>query len=357
MKLLRGLYVLDAPAYALVYGPDERREISKYVQMDAPPQTRESLAERPELMADVEVLFSGWGAPLVDEGFLSLAPRLKAIFYAAGATGYWATNAVWERGIAVTTASAANSIPVAEYTLAMIILSLKHTWQLSRQTRDERQFPARDAAPGNFNRTVGLVSLGSIGRTLLRLLRPIELRVIAYDPFVTADEAAELGVELVSLAELFQQSDVVSLHTPLLSETVEMIRGKHLASMRAGGTFINTARGELVQENELIDVAKRRNDLQFVLDVTSPEPPRPNSPLYELPNVVLTPHIAGSVGQECRRMGQYMVQELERYVRGEPMLWSPRREIIDRSAHRPAASHNGSAGKTLDRPTVPVLAV
>jgi phosphoglycerate dehydrogenase-like enzyme len=144
-----------------------------------------------------------------------------------------------------------------------------------------------------------------------------------------------LDVESTPLAELFRRSDVVSLHAPLLDETVGLIAGEHLAAMKPGATFINTARGGIVSQDELVEVARRRPDLQFVLDVTEPEPLPPDSPLYALENVVLTPHIAGSVGTECRRMGRYMVEELRRYLAGEPLQWLITPELAAISSHRP----------------------
>jgi phosphoglycerate dehydrogenase-like enzyme len=175
----------------------------------------------------------------------------------------------------------------------------------------------------------------------LKLLAPLDLHVIVYDPFLDETEADALGIEKVSLANLFQRSDVVSLHTPLLPETRGMITGKMIASMKTGATFINTSRGEVTKESELISVAVNRPDLHFVLDVTDPESPNPDSPLYTLPNVVLTPHIAGSAGGECRRMGRCMVEELERYIAGEPLRWA-----VSRPIEQPVASADPLAKKS-----------
>lgn len=338
MAKLKGLFVLDTDAFSMVYGPEERNAIGAHVELVAPQQTRQSLARLPGLMRDVEVLISGWGAPVADEAFLDGAPNLKAIFYGAGAVGSWMSEAVWDRGIVVSSGYAANAVPVAEYTLSTILFSLKHGWQLTRTTRETRTFPRRDDAPGCYGTTVGLISLGMIGRTVLRMLQPFDMKVIAYDPFVNETEMSRLGARRVSLETLFREADVVSVHTPDLKETEGLITHALLSSMKHGATFINTARGQVVREPEMIDVLSRRPDLQAVLDVTDPEPPLRNSPLYELENVVLTPHIAGSVGNECRRMGQYMVEELERYVRGEPLKWPVTPELAARSSHRPAVA-------------------
>jgi phosphoglycerate dehydrogenase-like enzyme len=337
---LQGLYILDTEAYDLVYGPQERADIARLVDVIAPQQTRLSILENPHLLERVDVILSGWGAPVLAGDFLDRAPRLKGFFYGGGALGSVISPAVWDRGIALTSAIAANSIPVAEYALSNILFSLKHGWRLARQTREQRTFVDRNTAPGCYGTTVGLVSLGATARAVLRLLAPFDVRVLAYDPFLTVEEALELGVESVSLEELFRQSDVVSLHTPHLPETEGLITGDLFDSMKFGATFINTARAAIVEQDEMIGVANRRSDLQFVLDVAAPEPPPADSPLYTLPNVVLTPHIAGSVGAECRRMGRAMVEELERFVAGRPLRFAVSREDAANTSHRPLAGHD-----------------
>lgn len=328
------MLVMRSDSLDRVYAPPERQQIENLVNLVAPPQTAQSLAARPELMRDVEVMLSGWGAPMLDAAFLERAPNLKAVFYAAGAIGYWTTEAFWQRGIQITTSTEANSIPVTQYTLAMILLGLKSALPLARSTRHKRTFDYT-APAGIYGGTVGLVSLGSIARRVLDLLRPFEVNVNVYDPFLTDEVAAKLGVRKLSLLELFANSDVISLHTPLLPETAGMVTGKHFSAMRPGATFINTARGAVIVESDLLEIAEKRPDLQFVLDVTHPEPPPADSKLYNLANVLLTPHVAGSVGGECRRLGQYMVEELQRYVRGEPLKWRVTREAAQSTAHRP----------------------
>lgn len=319
----------------MVYGVDEQRRIDHVLNIMSPPLTHQGALLRPDLLSRMEVMISGWGGPTLDAEFLAAAPRLKSVFFGGGSVSSLMTPMSWDRDILVSSAYAANAIPVAEYTLSTIILSLKHGWKLARQTREGRCFPKRDEAPGCYERTVGLVSFGIIARTLMKLLRPLDLRVIVYDPFVSAEEISRLGARSVSLSEVFRQSDVVSIHTPLLPETRGMIGEDLISSMRPGSTLINTSRGPVVKESELITVAQRRSDLQFVLDVTEHEPPEKNSELYQLSNVVITPHIAGSVGRECLRMGRYMVAEIERYVRGEPLQWRVTPELAERSSHAP----------------------
>lgn len=322
----RALYVLRPDAFARIYSEPERADIEEMVDVYAPPQTAESVAQDPRLLAGAEMILSGWGAPIMNADFLKAAPGLEAVFYGAGSVRSFVTDELWERNVRVVSAYAANAAPVAEYVLAAVLFSLKRVWHLAAAVRRERGFPPRVGIPGAYGSTVGIVSLGATGRLLRKRLEPFDLHVIAHDPYATEEEAAGLGVDLVPLEELFARSDVVSLHTPWLPETEGMVRGSHLTSMKPNATFINTSRGAIVRGDEMVSVLAERTDLQAILDVTYPEPPEPGSPLYDLPNVVLTPHIAGSQDAECRRMGRLVVDELRRYLAGDPLEHEVTRE-------------------------------
>lgn len=346
-RKLQGVFILNPDAFEAVYGEADLAKIERHVCVSHPVFGGSDVDAHLESLHDVEVIFSGWGGPLLDEALLDHMPRLKAFFYAAGALNSVVTPAVWDRDIVVTSAAAANAIPVVEYTLATALFSLRHGWQQMRATRAQQAFPGRDHAPGGYRSTIGLISLGIIARALLARLRPFDLEVIAYDPYVSDAEAARLNIRKVSLDEVFEQADVVSLHSPLLPETRGLVGREHFRRMKHGACFINTARGEIVREPEMIAVAKERGDLQFVLDVTHPEPPVKGSPLYTLPNVVLTPHIAGSLGGERRRLGHYMVEELERFVSGCPLQWAVEPEHLLDSSHRPRAMTREMLHETL----------
>ena len=322
--MYKALYILDPGPYEWIYGPTERADISKLVDVIAPQQTAQSIRERPELLRDVQVILSGWGAPVMDEAFLDLTPNLKAVFYGAGSIRGIVDHAFWQRGLVITSAYGANAVPVAIYTLSQILFSLKHGWRYGLELKRTHQYPERETMnmPGTYTSTVGIISLGMVGRNVCELLKPFGLKVLAYDPFVSPETAQELGVELCSLDDVFRRADVVSLHTPWLKETEGLITGAHFAAMKTGASFINTARGAVVREEEMIAVLQQRPDLFAVLDVVHPEPPAPDSPLFTLPNVIVTPHIAGAVGTECQRMGRYMVEELTRYLHGDALQWS-----------------------------------
>ncbi len=324
--MLKGLFLLDEAAYQKIYRDEVREQIQQLVQVDAPLQTSQMIVANPSVLQDVEVILSGWGCPKLTGEFLAHAPRLKAVFYGAGSIRYFVTDAFWERGILVTTAYQANDIPVVEFTLAQILLSLKGYWHHVHTLKQTRVWWGPRSEPGGYGSTVGLISLGMIGRMVAEQLKRFDVHVLAYDPFATQETARTLNVELCGLDDVFIRSDVVSLHTPWLPETERMITGKHFASMKTGATFINTARGAIVREDEMAVALKARPDLYALLDVTYPEPPEPGSPLLQLPNMVITPHLAGPNDAECRRNGHLMVAELQRYVNGEPLRFAVTRE-------------------------------
>jgi phosphoglycerate dehydrogenase-like enzyme len=316
-----GLYLLDRSCLEDIYGPEERAAISRSLAMRESPLTAEDYDASEEVFPEVEIIFSGWGMVPMDEKFFARFPKLRAVFYGAGSVKPFVTPLTWKRGVRVVSAYAANAIPVSEFTLAQSLSALKQTWQNALYIRRHHRFPERPRPPGAFRTTVGLISLGMIGRIVAERLKPFDLRVIAYDPFLAPEQATQLGVGLCSLEQVFTASDVVSCHTPLLKETVGMLRAHHFASMKTNATFLNTSRGRVVNEPELIEVLKTRPDLFAILDVTAHEPTEPGSPLYTMDNVIITPHMAGSMGMECRRLGAYMVEELGRFLRGERLRY------------------------------------
>lgn len=332
--MLKGIYIMLPNVFENVYSVQTRERINKYVEIVTPIISADELLADTSVLEEVDVIFSGWGAPLFNEELLKAAPNLKAIFYAAGSLKHVLTDSFWQSNIKVTSANVANAMPVAEYTLAGILFSLKNVWQLTTRVREEKYYQIGVFQPviGNYNATVGIVSLSQVGRMVVEHLKHFDVKVIGYDPFVSQEEFDRLGVRQVSLEELFKVSDVVSLHSPLLAETEGMIQKEHFQSMKQQATFINTARGAIIDEEALIDVLINRPDLSALLDVTSPEPPVADSPLYRLPNVVLTPHIAGSAGNEQARLGSYMADELERMVDKQPLRYEVNQQQFNRMA-------------------------
>ncbi|MFC1430185.1 hydroxyacid dehydrogenase [Streptacidiphilus sp. N1-3] len=287
-----------------------------------------------QALAETEVLLSFWGCPPVDRAVLAAAPRLRAVVHAAGSVKYIVTPECRLRGIAVSSAAWANALPVAEYTVAAVLMSNKRLLQISadfRRVRHLDDWHHRYADVGNYRRTVGLVGASRIGRRVIELLRPYDLDLVVYDPYLGRAEAEALGVRRLGLDELCAVSDVLSLHAPALDETRGMIDRRRLALLPDGATVINTARGSLIDTEALVDELSAGR-LHAVLDVTEPELLPADSPLYALPNVLLTPHVAGSVGGELHRMADSAVAELARYAAGQPFQHPVLLEEWDRTA-------------------------
>lgn len=286
------------------------------------------------LLRSVEVLLTSWGCPVLDAALLARAPALRAVIHAAGTVKQHVTPACFERGVVVCSAAAANAIPVAEFTLAAILFANKRVFRLRERYREVKGFrfwPREFPGLGNYRKTVGIVGASHIGRRVLELLRPFELERLLFDPFVDEAEALTLGARKVALDDLLRESDVVSLHAPSLPETRHLLDARRLSLLRDGATLVNTARGALVDGDALVrELAAGRIDA--VLDTTEPEVMPADSALYELPNVFLTPHVAGSMGTETRRMGVLAVEEVERFARGEPLRHAVLAEDLARVA-------------------------
>jgi phosphoglycerate dehydrogenase-like enzyme len=276
-----------------------------------------------DALSRADVLITGWGAPELTDEDLDAAPRLRYVLHAGGQGAAVLPASARERQLQVSNAGWVNAIPVAEFTMAMIILANKGTFQARRlyeQRRDfidrEREFPTA----GNVGKTIGIVGASRIGRIVIERLSDIDVNVVVFDPYLPADQAVRLGVQLVELNELMALSDVVTLHPPLNPATTGMIGAEQLALMRDGATLINTSRGLIVDQDALL-AELRTGRIEAILDVTYPEVLPADNELYTMPNVFLTPHIAGSMGSEIRRMGDHVASELERITLGQPLAF------------------------------------
>lgn len=270
-------------------------------------------------LAEVEVLITGWGSPMIDAAALARLPRLRAILHTAGTVRGIVSDAVWEReDVVVTSATELNAVPVAEFTLAQILLAGKRSLaQEHRYRHDLAPHPATRSSPeiGNYGGTVGLIGASRIGVLVAEHLRQFDLEVLFTDPFVDAAAITALGATKVEPEELYARSDVVSLHAPDVPSTRGMVNRELLALMRDGTTFLNTARPALVDLDALRDeVVSGR--LAAVLDVH--DELAADDPLWDAPLASITPHIAGSQGNELHRMGEAALEEIRRLGAGEP---------------------------------------
>lgn len=287
-------------------------------------QRLRALAPSPQLaidggdLADTEILLTSWGAPRLDAELLDRMPRLRAVVHAAGSVQQLVSDELWERGITVTSAADANAVPVAEYTFATIILAFKRAFvhMRSPSTVVEWRDLVGSTRYGSVGRTVGIVGFSRIGRRVVRMLGQLDgIRIIVADPFVSAQAVADAGAELLPLDDMLGQVDVLSLHAPALPETRHMIGAAELAALHEGATVINTARGWILDHDALLAECESGR-LDAVLDVTEPDPLPTDSPLRTLPNVALTPHIAGSMGNEARRLADSALDDVEALLHG-----------------------------------------
>lgn len=318
------LLVMDDRALRMQFGPEEATRLGTLATLADPLRvTSYDTPEAKARLADVEVLITSWGAPRITAEVLDLAPNLRAVLHCAGTVRPLVSDAVWERGLLVTNAVAENALPVAEFAVAAIVMAGKKApflANVARTRRDDWSYVNEHGELSNRGRTVGIVGFSRTGRQVVARLTapgtgPQTREILVADPLADAAAVAAAGARLVPLDELLASSDVVSLHAPELPSTHQLIGERELALLPDAATLINTARGAVV-DTAALERACATGRIYAILDVTDPEPLPAESVLYDLPNVMITPHIAGSLGTEARRMTASALDELERYALG-----------------------------------------
>jgi phosphoglycerate dehydrogenase-like enzyme len=286
------------------------------------------------VLADAEILVGHWGCPTLTADVLARAPRLRLFAYGAGTVKWQVTDAVFARGIVVTSAAAANAVPVAEYAVAAILLANKGVFVVRERQRDPDRSMALDLARvGNCGTRVGIVGASFVGRLVIDMLRATtDLALAVYDPYLSAAEAETLGVDKVDdLDDLCASVRLLSIHAPDVPPTRGMIGAAQLARLPDGATVVNTARPALIDQDALV-AELTAGRLAAVLDVADPDPLPAGHPLLALPNAFVTPHVAGAMGNELVRLSELAVTEVERFVAGEPPLHPVTAADLDRIA-------------------------
>ena len=318
-----------------VYHETVVSRLKKIAVLDTAIYSKSDILAAPERFADVEVIFSTWGMPtLTEEEIKTIFPRLSCVFYAAGTVQKFARPFL-NCGVKVFSAWAANAVPVAEMTVAEIVLANKGYFLTSRLYHEKGRRTAKGAfkeCRGNYGETVGIIGAGMVGRLVIQMLRQYKLNVIVFDPFLSDEKARELGVSKCDLETLFERSFVVSNHLANNEKTQNMLSYDLFRRMRENAVFINTGRGAQVVEGDLVRILQERPDLTALLDVTYPEPPVEGHPFYTLPNCLLTPHIAGSAGDEVVRMAEYMEAEFANYLSGMPCQYEVSMKMLETMA-------------------------
>ena len=329
---MRSIIVCNEPdSYRRVYAPSSLEYLYENAGLDDRLYSEEDVRQSPDAFTDVDFLFSTWGMPVFsEEEIRRFFPRLRCLFYAAGTVQKFARPFLNE-GVRVFSAWAANAIPVAEVTVSEILLANKGFFQTAHLMSGGSADEAKGLSfsfPGNYGAKIGIIGAGMIGKKVIRMLKAYRLEVMVFDPFLPDETAAELGVEKTTLARVFSECSVVSNHLANNDQTKGMLREPLFSSMKPHATFLNTGRGLQVNEDDLAAALSARPDLTAILDVTFPEPPEIGSALYALPNCILTPHIAGSLGDETKRMAEFMVEEFRNYRAGLPCLYEVTLEAL-----------------------------
>ena len=272
----------------------------------------EIAGDLPELLMNADVAVTGWGAPPIPAELFG--PKLKLVAHAAGSVKRLVPQEVVDRG-GVVVSHAANVIAdaVCEFALTLILMGLRRPHEMNNAIQSGT--PWRQAAYHDAHtlagRSVGVVGAGYVGRKVLRLLEALGANTIVYDPYAN-------DIPTVSLDELFERAEIVTLHAPITPETKHMVGASHLAKLRDGALFVNVARSWLVDQDALL-AELRTGRFWAALDVFDQEPLPTDSPFIGLPNVIVTPHQAGHTVDTQARQGMAMVDEVERFLRGEPL--------------------------------------
>lgn len=318
------LVAMGASAFADLFDAPRLARLREIATVAEPLRVDDlSTPESHARLQNAEVLVTGWGGPQLGPDVLAAAPRLRAVLHAGGSVKGHVSQAFWDAGVLVTSAAEANAIPVAEFTLATILLEAKRAPSYVDGYAAHRDVGGawRDGiAPSvTFGGTVGIIGLSRVGRRVAELLRPFDLEVLAADPFHDARGAALVGARLTGLDDLLAQSDVVTIHAPALPETRHLLDARRLALMRPDTVLVNTARGSIVDTDALI-ARCRQGTMRAVLDVTDPEPLPADHPLFDTPGIVLSPHIAGAMSAETHRLADAVLEELLRIGQDRPPL-------------------------------------
>lgn len=323
----------DKSKFSKVFTPSVLEKLSEHGEL-SPVINKKNIAENSGFLAECEVAFSTWGMPkFTKEEIAEYMPKLRAVFYAAGTVQYFARPFL-ESDIKVFSAFAANAVPVAEYTLAQITLAAKGFYQSSKDYKllPLRSFIHANSATGNYNCKVGLAGLGAIGKTVAEKLQALDVEVYACDPFVAQEDAAKLGVTLVDMETLFSECDIISNHLANKPELKNIFNRKLFKLMKKHSTFINTGRGAQVNEFELALSLIAHPSRTVVADVIKNEVFPYASPLFWCRNAILTPHIAGSTGNEPQRMAYYMIEEMKNFTAGKKTKYEVTLDALEKMA-------------------------
>lgn len=312
----------------LIFPPRVERLLARAARVRRSPEGKISDQRFIELLEGCQGCMIGWGSPRFTENVVAHAPELRIIAHSAGSIKPYVSDAVFDRGIVVTSAAAAIATSVAEHCLGLAIALLRDYVPRQKALKQDRLWGGVPGMTnlGLFGRKIGLIGFGWTGREFARLLRPFRVEVVVYDPRVDAAAAKRLGVRPTTLDDALS-SPVVSLHAPDIEENRHLISAERLRLLPDGAVLINTARGQLIDHDALL-AEVRSGRIKAALDVTDPEPLPYDHPLRDAPNVMLTPHIAGPTEDRLWTLGHCAATDLVRFFTGKSPLHVVSRESL-----------------------------
>lgn len=321
----------DSSLFNNVYNDDVKQILYRNLNFAKIQLEYDNFKENKDILKSIEYIFAYWGMPHFSEQEISeYFPSLKAIFYSAGSVQGFALPFI-NCGVKVFSAAPGNAIPVAEFASAQIILANKGYYQGVIKYKNEGCQSAHSychSFSGNYGNKIGILGAGMIGKEVIRILKSYNLQLFVFDPFLSIEKANELGVRLTSLQDIFSECSVISNHLANKIQTQGLLNYSLFSKMQDKCTFINTGRGAQVVESDLIRSLKEKPNRTALLDVTFPEPPIEGNELYNLGNVFLTPHIAGSMNNEIARMGIDMCEEYLAFSEGKPTRYEVTLEML-----------------------------
>lgn len=328
-------YLLSRDMFTSCFRPKDVERLEAEVEPIGGPMADANDVPPDDALARAEIILTCWGSPPIRGDLLAAAKRLRFVQHSAGSVRHLVDDELFERGVRLSSCNHALAVGVAQMILGFLIVAGKRGWAIPALTRaghwsrrsDQIAIERGQRIIELFDIDVGVISASLVGRELCKLLRHFQVNTLLCDPYITAEEAAELGADKVELDDLLRRSQMVSLCAPALPATRHMMGAKQFTMMKDNAIFINTSRGQNVDEDAL--AAELKKDRLFaVIDVTDPEPPPADHPFFSLPNVIVTNHIAGHATNGRFRQGQYAVDEILRFVRGEPLVNEITRERL-----------------------------
>ena len=294
-------------------------------------------SELSEAASDVDVLVTGWGTPHLGlAGLLTPSSKLKLIVHTGGSVGDLVDSRAYENGITVISGNSMYAESTAEGALTYILAALRHIpEEVSHMQKGN--WISLDTLPnrGLFGRTIGIIGVGAVARNLMKFLQPFRVRLLVYDTYtIDPDFLNSMNAVQTDLHTLLTSCSIVSVHASLTSATKGMLGGHELALMPEGSLFVNTSRGAIIREEEMIrELAKGR--IHAILDVYEKEPLDANSPLRSMPNVYLIAHKGGPTYDYRASIGYALAQDAVRFLYHEPLQY----EISAEAAAR-MTTHN-----------------